>query len=214
LGRVHNAYGLTEAPLVTINRPGANRLGTVGQPLPETELRIADDGEVLVRGPQVMVCYATLRRPARRLAASGDLGHLTADGSRSTAARRTCWTAYSKYIERRGSSAARIPGVAEAMVVGEGRPFCTALLWTDDIDDTGAIDRAVLDANRRLSHPEQVKRWATLRNDLSVENGELTANLKLKRHRVESRFRGLIESLYEEHPAAPIRSALREEVRT
>ena len=54
---VHNAYGLTEAPLVTLNRKGANRLGTVGEPLPQTEIRIAEDGEVLIRGPQVMAGY-------------------------------------------------------------------------------------------------------------------------------------------------------------
>ena len=54
---IHNAYGLTEAPLVTLNRLGANRLGTVGEPLPQTEIRMAEDGEVLVRGPQVMAGY-------------------------------------------------------------------------------------------------------------------------------------------------------------
>lgn len=99
------------------------------------------------------------------------------------------------------------------MVVGEGRPFCSALLWTDNSDDTAAIDRAVAHVNERLSHPEQVKRLAALRNELSIEHGELTANFKLKRRRVQSRFRAVIESLYEEHPAAPIRSAPREKVR-
>jgi long-chain acyl-CoA synthetase len=65
------------------------------------------------------------------------------------------------------------------------------------------IDAAVIDANRRLSHPEQVKRWAVLPNDLSIEGGELTANLKLRRHMVEARFRGVIDSLYEGDATAP-----------
>ncbi|HEX6581156.1 MAG TPA: hypothetical protein VF195_09835, partial [Actinomycetota bacterium] len=62
--------------------------------------------------------------------------------------------------------------------------------------------------NRRLSHPEQLKRWAVLPNDLSIEGGELTANLKLRRHEVEARFHGEIERLYEEHSTAPIRNAV------
>jgi long-chain acyl-CoA synthetase len=80
--------------------------------------------------------------------------------------------------------------------------------------DATVIDAAVVDANRRLSHPEQVKRWAVLPNDLSIEGGDLTANLKLKRHRVEARFRGVIDSLYEGQPTAPARLVRGAEVRT
>jgi long-chain acyl-CoA synthetase len=94
------------------------------------------------------------------------------------------------------------------MVVGEGRPFCAALLWVEGVDGATAVDPAVTEMNRRLSHPEQVKRWAVLPNDLSIEGGELTANLKLRRHEVEARFHGEIERLYEEHPTAPIRNAV------
>jgi long-chain acyl-CoA synthetase len=54
---IHNAYGLTEAPLVTLNRLGGNRIGTVGTPLPHTQVRIAEDGEVLVQGPQITAGY-------------------------------------------------------------------------------------------------------------------------------------------------------------
>ena len=68
---IHNAYGLTEAPLVTLNRPGANRLGTVGKPLPQTEMRIAEDGEVLVRGPQVTAGYFDERASRRPSATAG-----------------------------------------------------------------------------------------------------------------------------------------------
>jgi len=64
------------------------------------------------------------------------------------------------------------------------------------------IDRAILEANARLSHPEQVKRWAILANDLSIEHGDLTANLKLKRQAVSQRLRAVIEALYAPQGAA------------
>jgi long-chain acyl-CoA synthetase len=102
----------------------------------------------------------------------------------------------------------RIPGVSEAMVVGEGRPFCAALLWVEGTGDAASVDASVSEMNRRLSHPEQVKRWTVLPNDLSIEGRELTANLKLRRHEVEARFHGVIERLYEEHPTGPIRNAV------
>jgi long-chain acyl-CoA synthetase len=102
----------------------------------------------------------------------------------------------------------RIPGVSEAMVVGEGRPFCAALLWVEGVDGATAVDAAVTEMNRRLSHPEQVKRWTALPNDLSIEGGELTGNLKLRRHEVEARFHAEIERLYEEQPTAPTRAAI------
>lgn len=108
----------------------------------------------------------------------------------------------------------RLPGVTEALVVGEGRPFCTALLWIEEPGDVGMIDAAVIDVNRRLSHPEQVKRWAVLPNDLSIEGGDLTANLKLKRHSVEARFRLAIDSLYQEHSTAPTELVMGADVRT
>jgi len=206
---IHNAYGLTEAPLVALNRLGRNRIGTLGEPLPETQIRIAGDGEVLVRGPQVMAGYVDEDvQPIREgWFSTGDLGHLTVDGWLVLDGRKKdlLKTAYGKYLQPSKIEAMlrRIQGVVEAMVVGEGRPFCAALLWVEETCDAAMIDAAVIDTNRRLSHPEQVKRWAVLPNDLSIEGGELTANLKLKRHRVEARFRGVIDSLYEGHPTAP-----------
>ena len=72
-----------------------------------------------------------------------------------------------------------LPGVDEAMVVGEGRPFCAALLWVDETNRDEAsqavLDAALVELNRDLVHPEQVKRWAVLTDDLSVDSGELTA---------------------------------------
>jgi len=211
---IHEAYGLTEAPLVALNRLGRNRIGSCGELLPETHVRVADDGELEVRGPQVMAGYVDEDdQPFRDgWLRTGDLGHVTADGRLVIDGRKKelLKTAYGKYLQpsRIEAMLRRIPGVAEAMVVGEGRPFCAALLWVEGVDGAAAVDAAVTEMNRLLSHPEQVKRWIVLPNDLSIEGGELTANLKLRRHEVEARFHGEIERLYEEHPTGPIRNAV------
>ena len=215
---VHDAYGLTEAPLVALNRLGRNRIGTVGEPLPETEIRFGDDGEVLVRGPQVTAGYVDEdEQPVHDgWLSTGDLGHASTDGWITIDGRKKdlLKTAYGKYLQPSKIEAMlrRIPGVSEVMIVGEGRPFCAALLFVDTAGDVTGVDAALSEVNRALSHPEQVKRWVVLPNDLSIQTGELTANLKLKRHVLEERFRAELEALYEEVPAAGIRCAEREAV--
>jgi long-chain acyl-CoA synthetase len=208
---IHNAYGMSEAPLVTLNRPGANRLGTVGAPLPQTEIRLAEDGEVLVRGPQVMAGYfgdqagsETAQPFHDGWLLTGDLGYLSPEGSLILNGRKKelFKTTYGKYVQpaKVESLLREIPGVAEAMLVGEERPYCTALLWVQGKAlDAGAgqlIDRLVGQVNRGLSHPEQVKRWAVLANDLSIEAGDLTANLKLKRQAIARRLGDVSDGLY------------------
>jgi len=209
---IHNAYGLTEAPLVTLNRAGANHIGTVGTPLPATEVRIAEDGEVLVRGPQITAGYfeQDVTSPVQDgWLHTGDLGRLTEDGYLILEGRKKelFKTSYGKYVQPAKVEALLrdIPGIAETMLVGEGRPYCVALLWVIDPDHApskAAIVQAMEELSRELSHPEQVKRWAVLRNDLSIERGDLTANLKLKRQAVGARLQGLIETLYDETPPA------------
>lgn len=212
---VHNAYGLTEAPLLTINRLGANRIGTVGTPLPETEVRVAEDGEVEARGPQVMDGYFGLgsgEQPFRDgWLLTGDFGALDG-GSLIIQGRKKdlIKTSYGKYVQTAKVEAMLrgIQGVAEAMVVGEGRPYCTALLWIRKGPGAagggaGGMDRAVAEVNSRLSRPEQVKAWAVLRNDLSIEGGDLTPNLKLKKEAVSARLSGVIEAMYGDGGAPP-----------
>jgi long-chain acyl-CoA synthetase len=206
---VHNAYGLTEAPLVTLNRYGANRIDTVGPPLPATEVSIAEDGEILVGGPQVMAGYLgdEVQQPFRDgLLLTGDLGSLTPEGHLVVSGRKKelIATAYGKKVQvaRVEEALKAIPGVAEAMLVGEGRPYCGALLWLEPVGGStfAAVDAAIGEVNTRLSHPEQVKRWALLENDLSPERGELTANLKLRRQVAAERLEDVIASLYAESP--------------
>ncbi|MCL4562084.1 MAG: AMP-binding protein [Chloroflexi bacterium] len=208
---IHNAYGMTEAPLVTLNRLGANRLGTVGELLPQTEIRVAEDGEVLVRGPQVMAGYFNEQGGGKsnqpfqdRWLLTGDLGSLSSEGSLVLKGRKKDLfkTSYGKYIQpaKVETLLREIPGVTEAMLVGEKHPYCVALLWvqgkTLDQDAGQRIDRLVGQVNHDLSHPEQVKRWAVLANDLSIEAGDLTANLKLKRREISRRLKDVLEGLY------------------
>lgn len=205
---IHNAYGLTEAPLVTLNRLGCNHIGSVGTPLPRTQVRIAEDGEVLVQGPQITAGYYGEEdaSPVRDgWLYTGDLGHLTKEGYLVLEGRKKelFKTSYGKYIQPSKVEAMLrdIPGVAESMLVGEGRPYCVALLWLMDSNHpptAAAIAQAIEQLSYGLSHPEQVKRWAVLRNDLSLERGDLTANLKLKRQVVIARSQNLIETLYSE----------------
>ena len=203
---VHDAYGLTEAPLLTLNRSRRNRIGTVGEPLPGTTLRIADDGEILARGPQVTVGYAdeSAAQPFRDgWLTTGDLGHmdhgfLVVDGRKKELLK----TSYGKYLNPAKIEARlrMIPGVTTAMVVGEARPYCAALLWIDGAPDDPQRDvvaQEIAAIDRGLSHPEQVKRWAVLADDLSIDGGDLTPNLKLRRDRVATRFGDVIDGLYE-----------------
>ncbi|HEX9123376.1 MAG TPA: SDR family oxidoreductase, partial [Actinomycetota bacterium] len=120
---IHNAYGLTEAPLVSLNRLGRNRIGTVGELLPQTQARVAADGEVMVRGPQVTAGYLDEdEQPVHDgWLTTGDLGHLTDDGWLVIDGRKKdlLKTAYGKYLQPSKIEALlrRIPGVSEAMVV-------------------------------------------------------------------------------------------------
>ena len=215
---IYNTYGLTEAPLVTFNRLGANRIGTVGTPLPHTQVRIAEDGEVLVQGPQITAGYfeEEAASPVQDgWLHTGDLGRLTEEGYLVLEGRKKelFKTSYGKYVQPAKVEAMLrdIPGIAETMLVGEGRPYCVALLWLIDPDHAPtatALAQAIAELSRGLSHPEQVKRWAVLRNDLSLERGDLTANLKLKRQAVAARSQGLIEALYAESPAAAAAGSL------
>ncbi len=203
---IHNAYGLTEAPLVTMNILGNNKIGTVGMPLPKTKLHIAKDGELLVSGPQVALGYIDpeIESPVKDgWLYTGDLAKVTSDNHLVIHGRKKelIVTSYGKNIHpiKIEAMLKEIQGVEEAMVVGDGKPFCGAFLWVsgeDKKDYIETIEESIIKVNKRLSHPEQVKRWAVLKNDLSIEQGDLTASLKLKRWDVMKRRVDVVNALY------------------
>ena len=204
--QVHNAYGLTEAPLVTINRLGSNRIGTVGKPLPSTDVKIKDDGEVIVRGPQVTPGYFKDENRNERLLhdnwlLTGDYGHLTSDGSLVITGRKKelIVNSYGKSISplKIEGMIKPIPGVSEVMIVGDEKPYCIALIWVDENVDPGGVSMAMNDVNSKLSNPEKIKQWIILKNDLSIDRGDLTANLKLKRDNILKRNHDLVNLIYD-----------------
>ena len=225
---VFEGYGLTEtAPVLTINPETAPRLGTVGKAIPRVELRIADDGEILARGPNVMIgYYGKLEATAEAIKdgwfCTGDIGRLDDDGYLMITDRKKelLVTAGGKNvapqpIEQRLKEH---PLVAEAMLVGNGRPFISVLILPDwaalaaAVPDSANADRAALvqradvqarfdevvsEVNADLPRFEQIRRFAALPTELSVEAGELTPTLKIKRRVVAEKWREAIDGLYE-----------------
>ena len=197
---VHNAYGQTEAPLISLNRLGDNVFPSIGTPLPDTTVSTSAEGELVVEGPQVGLGYYQLASSTflDGKLFTGDLGHIDADGHVYLDGRKKDMiiTSYGKNvnctkIEQRLTD---ISCVEQAVLVGEQRPYCTALLWTDGPTDTlqADIDRM----NDSLSHPEQVRRWLIIDQPLSIQRGELTPNLKVKRNVVLEHYQQEINALY------------------
>ena len=134
---IHNAYGQTEAPLITINRLGDNVIPSIGTPLPDTILRTGDDGELVVEGPQVAMGYYKLASDTFRNGHlyTGDLGEIDNHDHIYIRGRKKDMliTSYGKNIncskiEQRLTD---IGAITNAVLVGEQRPYCCALLWTD-----------------------------------------------------------------------------------
>ncbi|HYM51016.1 MAG TPA: long-chain fatty acid--CoA ligase [Candidatus Limnocylindrales bacterium] len=212
-------YGLTEttAP-ATVNRPGHARFGTVGPPLPGVEIKIAPDGEILIRGESVFAGYfkdpkATAEAFSDGFLLTGDIGTLDEDGFlRITDRKKDLFkTSGGKYIApgaiENGLNGKR--GIAQAVVLGDGRPFVAALITLDpDLpavrggpDDPAVqrlVDGAIRDVNQGLSHPEQIKKWKILGSSFLVGD-ELTPTMKVKRKVIAEKYRSVIEELYAGH---------------
>ncbi len=198
---IHNAYGQTEAPLITINRLGDNVIPSIGTPLPDTMVSVGDDGELVVEGPQVAMGYYKLPSETFRNGSlyTGDLGEVDDKNHYYIRGRKKdiLITSYGKNIncskiEQRLTD---ISTITNAVLVGEQRPYCCALLWTEG--DTSHLQNEIDKMNATLSHPEQVKKWCIIQQPLSITNGELTPNLKVRRNIVIEHFRKEVNKLYE-----------------
>jgi long-chain acyl-CoA synthetase len=210
-------YGLSETTSgCALNRPTNYRFGTVGLPLPGIELRIAEDGEILVRGESVFHGYH--RRPeatAEVLAddgwlRTGDIGTLHEDGFLTITDRKKeiIVTAGGKKISPQNlENALKASGyVSQALIVGDGRPYIAALISPDrdevdkraknDEEVRALIQRVVDEVNANVGPTEQIRRFALMAREFSMEHGEVTPTLKLKRRVCQEHFREEIERIY------------------
>lgn len=225
---VLEGYGLTEtSPVVTVNRPADNALGTVGPAIRGVEVKIADDGEVLVKGPNVMLGYYHLPAADQPFTAdgwfqTGDIGAINAHGHLMITDRKKelFKTSGGKWIApaRVETAIRRSIYVGQVLVYGNNRPHPAALVapnWElvraklqlpDDMPtQTMASDprvrelmlREVRNETADLARFENVERVAILPRDLTVEDGELSPTLKIKRRVVEQRYTELMARTYD-----------------
>jgi long-chain acyl-CoA synthetase len=228
---VLEGYGLTETSAATcVNNPRATRFGTVGPPVPGTEVKIAADGEVLIKGPAVMRGYHHMPEATAEVLhdgwfATGDMGELDDHGYLKITDRKKdlIKTSGGKYVAPQkveGTLKAASPYVSQVLVHGEGRKYITALIALDpeaiagwaheqgvqhsSADDLAAspqvrelIEGHVSTANKQLERWETVKKFEILSSELSVDEGEVTPSLKIRRRAVEKKYDHLLEGMYE-----------------
>ncbi len=223
-------YGLTESsPVIAACRLEFNRLGSVGLVVPGVEVRIAPDGEILARGPNIMKGY--WRKPEATAEAidadgwlhTGDVGYLDSDGCLFITDRKKdiIVTSGGKNIApqpiegRLGAT----PFIAQAVVIGDKYPYLTALVvpnfenleghfaekgvkgldraaMADHPDTAALIGEAVKKVNAELGMHERVRRFSVLKREFSLEEGEMTPTMKVRRRIVNERYRDLIEGMY------------------
>ena len=224
---VLQGYGQTEAaPVISCNRPRAGvKMDTVGPPLPGTEVRIADDGEILVRGELVMHGYWRNEAETARVLRdgwlhTGDIGEIDAHG-RITDRKKDI------IVNDKGDNVApqKVEGmltlqaeIAQAMIHGDRRPYLVAVLvpdaeWTQawrartgaggdaaqlagDAAYRAALGAAVERVNRELSPTERVRRFVLADAPFAIENEQLTPSLKIRRHVLKQVYEARLEALY------------------
>lgn len=226
---VLQGYGATETCIVSANRPESNQVGSVGLPFAGIELAIAEDGEIMVRGPNVMKGYygqpeATAAVMKDGWFATGDVGHLDDEGRLYITDRKKDLFKLSngKYVAPQliESLLKQSEFVSQVVVVGAGRKQPAALIvpeWEAVRQELGAqgedfpsdrkelsqfpvaikiVQRDVAALTSELADFERIRRIALLPEEFTIDNGELTPTLKVKRRVIDEKFGDLIEDLY------------------
>ena len=240
-------YGMTENTAgATLNYVGNNKIGSVGKAFPDTEVKIGNDGEILLRGDHVMKGYynndqATADTIIDGWLHTGDVGAIDSEGFLSITGRKK-----EIYVSSAGKNIAplvieetmkSIPVISQCFLVGDARKFCSALFtldvgailrdkigldpneipkdpleqlamlkenghelsdFTESDDLKSEVHSQVDDLNGQFSNPEQVKKFLILPRDFTIDDGELTPTLKIRRKQINENWSDLIESMYTE----------------
>ena len=224
--RILEVYGLSEScGVLSFNLPGKTKVGTVGLVWPKVELKLADDGEIISRGPTMMMGYykdpvATAETLVDGWLYSGDLGSMDKDGFLSITGRKKeiIITSGGKNIAPKNIEAALTdqPLIADAVIIGEQRRYLTALVTLEQgaaaklAESLGVpvtelhthpgciaeLQHAVDKVNSLFAKVEHVRKFTVLPQNFSVEGGELTPTLKLKRRIIHKKYEPEIEAMY------------------
>ena len=240
-------YGMTENTAgATLNYVGNNKIGSVGKAFPDTEVKIGNDGEILLRGDHVMKGYynndqATADTIIDGWLHTGDVGAIDSEGFLSITGRKK-----EIYVSSAGKNIAplvieetmkSIPVISQCFLVGDARKFCSVLFTLDvgailrdkigldpneipkdplgqlamlkenghelsdftESDDLKSDRQSQVDGlNGQFSNPEQVKKFLILPRDFTIDDGELTPTLKIRRKQINENWSDLIESMYTE----------------
>jgi len=240
-------WGLTETTAgATLNYANNNKIGSVGKPLPNTEIKVADDGELLVKGDHIMKGYynnaeATAKEIVGEWFHTGDVGKLDEDGYVYITGRKK-----EIYVSSAGKNIAplvieetmkSIPLVSQCFLVGDNKKYCSALLsldvgvilrdkvkidaqkipkdpalqikmleensftlsdFTENKDIFSEVEREVQRLNNEFSNPEQIKKFVILPRDFTIDDGELTPTLKIRRKQINDNWSSEIDSMYSE----------------
>ena len=212
---VIEGYGLTETgSSATVNEPDDFRIGSVGRPVQGAEIRLAEDGEILIRSDAVFAGY--YKEPEATAAVltedrwfcTGDVGEIDGDGFLRITDRKKdlIITAGGKNVAPQNLENALQTSrfVSQAIVVGDRRPYVTALLTLDETEIASSnrdrqqlVQEVVDDVNRDRMRAEQIKRFVILPREFTQEQGEVTPTLKLRRAVIHEHFADEIEKLYE-----------------
>ena len=223
---VMEGYGMTEtASVASVNTLDAFRFGSVGRALPGVQVRIGEDGEILIKGPNIFEGYyrdaeATLETLVDGWLHSGDLGRLDEDGFLfiTGRAKDIIITAGGKNITPANLEDALRHNrwISQAVVLGDGRPYLVALITLDpeeapafarehdlELDEVyrselmrAELQTAIDNVNSHYASVEQIKRFEILSEDLSQPTGELTPTLKVKRNIVQQKYAETIDAIY------------------
>jgi long-chain acyl-CoA synthetase len=230
--KVLEGYGLTETSAASfVNDPRTPRFGTVGPPVPGTQVKIADDGEIFIKGPGVMSGYHNQPDMTAEVLSddgwfsTGDIGELDEVGYLRITDRKKdlIKTSGGKYVAPQkveGILKAACPYLSQIVVHGEGRKYVTALIALDPeaiqawAAENGMADGSyaelvgskevhdfiegfVNNANKQLERWETIKKFEILPSELSIDDGEITPSLKIRRKAVEKKYQHMLNSLYD-----------------
>ncbi len=199
-------YGLTEAsPVVSCNIPGKIKIETVGPPFKTNEVKIADDGEILVKGENVMLGYWNMKIETDNIIKegwlhTGDIGEVTENGNLKITDRKK------EIIVNLGGdniSPSKIENllclnekIKQSFVYGDKKTYLVALIVSDSDENKKEIEISIENQNKNFSLVEKVKKFKLIKEEFTIENGMLTPTLKLKRKKILEKYKEDLEKLY------------------